>query len=59
VTILEKWPKLLTTRELQQFTGFPNYYRKFIDGYGEITIPPYDSIKKKKLAMEKTEDHCM
>jgi hypothetical protein len=46
VNILGKWPKLRTTRKLQQFTGFVNYFRKFIDQYAKIVIPLYDSIKE-------------
>jgi Reverse transcriptase (RNA-dependent DNA polymerase) len=49
VNILERWPKPRTTHELQQFTGFVNYYRKFIDGYAKISIPLYESIKKNNV----------
>jgi hypothetical protein len=49
VDILEKWPKPRTTRELQQFAGLVNYYRKFINGYAKIAIPLCDSIKENNV----------
>jgi RNase H-like domain found in reverse transcriptase len=49
VDILERWPKPRTTSKLQQFAGFVNYYRKFINGYAEIAIPLYDSIKENNV----------
>ena len=36
-----EWPVPLNKQELQQFLGFVNYYRRFIQDCGSITKPLY------------------
>ena len=43
---IKDWPELTTVKELQQFLGFVNYYRQFIQGYGNLTAPLNTLLKK-------------
>jgi RNase H-like domain found in reverse transcriptase/Reverse transcriptase (RNA-dependent DNA polymerase) len=36
---VKTWPTLTNKRELQQFLGFCNYYRKFIEGFLKLSNP--------------------
>ena len=40
------WPKPTKVRELQQFLGFANFYRRFIYGYSRIISPLTRLLKK-------------
>jgi transposase InsO family protein len=40
------WPTPATVREVQQFLGFANFYRRFIDGYSRIISPITKLIRK-------------
>ena len=33
------WPTLNTLKQVLSFLGFGNYYRRFIQGYGNLTRP--------------------
>ena len=35
-TKVKQWPVPKTVKEVQQFLGFANYYRRFIKGFAEI-----------------------
>ncbi|KAL0161859.1 hypothetical protein M9458_041255, partial [Cirrhinus mrigala] len=39
VEAILKWPQPRNVKELQQFLGFSNFYRRFIQGYSSITAP--------------------
>src|SRR5882724_10593595 len=39
VQIIQDWPKPRKVKDVQSFLGFANFYRQFIFGYSEITIP--------------------
>ena len=39
VKAVTTWPTLTTKRELQQFLGFVNFYRRFVKGFAEIAKP--------------------
>ena len=39
VKAIEEWPTPKTKRELQQFLGFINFYRRFIKGFAKIAKP--------------------
>ena len=45
---IKDWPEPTTVKELQQFLGFTNYYRRFIQGYGNLTAPLNTLLKKTK-----------
>jgi hypothetical protein len=36
---VKTWPVPTNKRELQQFLGFCNYYRKFIEGFSKLSNP--------------------
>ena len=40
------WPPPTTIKEVRSFLGFGNYYRQFIPGYGDLTKPLNDLLKK-------------
>jgi len=39
VQIIQDWPEPRKVKDVQSFLGFTNFYRWFIFGYSEITIP--------------------
>ena len=39
VQIIQDWPKPRKVKDVQSFLGFANFYRQFIFGYSEITVP--------------------
>ena len=45
---IHKWPELKTTKQVQSFLGFGNFYRKFIRVYLNITRPMNELLQKNK-----------
>jgi hypothetical protein len=43
---VKEWPVPRTKREVQEFMGLCNYYRKFVKGYANIAHPIYELVKK-------------
>ena len=43
---IRDWPAPTTVKQLRSFLGFGNYYRRFIFGYGDLTRPLNDLLKK-------------
>jgi len=39
VQVIQDWPELRKVRDIQSFLGFANFYRRFIYGYSDITVP--------------------
>jgi len=39
VQIIQDWPEPRKVKDIQSFLGFANFYRRFIFGYSEITVP--------------------
>src|SRR5882724_3426825 len=39
VQIIQDWPEPRKVKDIQSFLGFSNFYRHFMYGYTEITIP--------------------
>lgn len=46
VDVIMSWPEPTKVREIQQFLGFANFYRRFIKGYSRIISPLTRLIKK-------------
>lgn len=46
VQAIRDWPTPTNVKELQQFTGLINYYRRFIDGYAKTMTPLFELLKK-------------
>ena len=60
-TIL-KWPRPKTVTDVRSFTGFTNYYRKFIKGYAKVARPLHkltsgENGKRKNKPVEWNECH--
>ena len=45
---IAEWPTPKTVKEVRSFLGFGNYYRKFIDGYGDLTTPLNELLRKEE-----------
>ena len=39
ILAIQDWPKCCKVWDIMSFLGFPNFYRHFIYGYLEITVP--------------------
>ena len=57
-----KWPRPKTVTDVRSFTGFTNYYRKFIKGYAKVTRPLHEltsgeNAKQKNKPVEWDERH--
>ena len=46
VQAIKDWPPPTNLKELQQFSGLVNYYRRFVNGYGSIMAPLFNLLKK-------------
>ena len=53
---VSKWPTPTKTKHVEQFLGFANFYRKFIDHYADIARP-LDKLKGKKQQWEWSKEH--
>ena len=42
IAAIVKWPQPKTVTDVRSFTGFTNYYRKFIKGYAKIAHPLHE-----------------
>ena len=53
---IEQWETPKTVKDMQCFTGFCNFYRRFINGFSRIArpiIPTYHQERKRELGMER------
>jgi hypothetical protein len=48
VDTIEDWPEPKTFKHVQQFLGFANFYRRFIQSYSKITKPLTELLKGSK-----------
>jgi len=40
------WPRLTTVREVQQFLGLTNFFKRYVQGYSQLTAPLTDLTRK-------------
>ena len=56
------WPRPKTVTEVRSFTGFTNYYRRFIKGYAKVARPLHELTSgengKKKHSKVQWTDRC-
>ncbi len=45
VKTIADWPRPGSIHDVQEFLGFVNFYRRFIEGYSHITRPLTDLLK--------------
>jgi len=46
VQAIQAWKDLTSVKELQQFLGFANFYRRFIQGYSAVVSPMTQLLRK-------------
>ncbi len=46
VQAVQNWPHPRTVKDIMQFVGLTNYYRKFVKSYASITVPLHELLKK-------------
>ena len=49
IKAVKEWPTPMTVKEVQQFLGFANYYRRFIEGFGRLARPLSGLMGKQQL----------
>ena len=48
------WPTPTTVKEVQRFLGFSNYYRRFIQGFGQVAAPITSLLKGGPVRLQGT-----
>ena len=49
VRTVQEWASPRSLRDVQQFLGFANFYRRFIEGFSKVAKPLTESTKGKRL----------
>ncbi len=52
IQAIREWPKLNSVKEVQQFLGLANYYRRFVKGFARIAQPISDLVRKHNYRWE-------
>lgn len=48
VAMVNHWPHPESRKQLQQFLGFPNFYRRFIRNYSTVVVPLMTLMSSKR-----------
>ena len=57
---VSKWPTPLSKKEVQQFLGLANYYRRFVKNFASISKPLHRLTEKKRsLRLDNTLSECL
>ena len=48
VKVVTDWPRPKSVKDVQQFLGMANYYRRFIEKFAETARPLHDLTQKDK-----------
>jgi len=48
IEAVRSWPIPTNIKEIKEFLGFVNFYRRFIEGFGRLAIPFIEFTKKNK-----------
>ena len=51
VEVVRSWPVFTNVKKIKGFLGFANFYRRFIEGFGQLTTP-FIKLTKKDKAFE-------
>lgn len=46
VKTVQEWPMLKSVKNIQEFVGFANFYRHFVEGYSNLAAPLYKLLNK-------------
>jgi Reverse transcriptase (RNA-dependent DNA polymerase)/RNase H-like domain found in reverse transcriptase/Integrase zinc binding domain/Chromo (CHRromatin Organisation MOdifier) domain len=53
-----EWPKPTSKKEVQQFVGFANFYRRFIQDYSKVARPLFDLTGKAEFKWGEDQDEA-
>ena len=49
IALVKDWPQPKSVHELRQFLGFANYFRRFIQGFGQMSAPLTGLLRKSQV----------
>ena len=52
ISAVRNWPPPTTVKEVQRFLGFANYYRRFIQGFGQVVAPITSLLKGSPVRLQ-------
>ena len=54
IAAVRNWPPPTTVKEVQRFIRFANYYRRFIQGFGQVAVPITSLLKGGQVRLQWT-----
>lgn len=57
ISVVTKWQRPTTVRELQSFLGFASYYRRFVEGFSKMAAPLHGLIAETLGGKHKSRTH--